>query len=336
MKFWIVTPSYNQLEWLKLCVASVRDQVISADGRSALGGGEERIEVNHHVQDANSTDGTVDFLQQYAAGVGERSEDDANSQRIEPSTDPFSPNAQSPEPRASLSGYTFSYASEPDNGMYDAINRGWKLASDDVDIIAHLNCDEQYLPDALNTIASFFEAHTKADIVLADMIVVNSDGSYICHRRSLQPYAFTTRYCVGGFTATTFQRASVTKQKEVFFDTSWKNFGDKVWYNALHKAGCCFAVCNKIVSVFTDTGANLNWTDGGIQERKRYESEFLHGKSIGTTIIAKTLGLRRAMKELILKAPLSYSLYLPGKEQKRSVIPIEIPTGLWHKKWKKS
>ncbi len=313
MKFWIVTPSYNQLAWLRLCVRSVADQA-----------GNE-VEVHHHVQDACSLDGTVEWLEGYAeeiVGAMSSSRDAIKSEGNVAST--------------KGSSYSFSFSSEKDEGMYDAINRGWKRATDDVDVIAHLNCDEQYLPEALKKVATFFEAHQKADVVLADMIVIDAAGDYICHRRSLKPYAFTTRYCVGGFTATTFQRASITKQKQVFFDTSWKNFGDKVWYNALHKAGCRFAVCNELVSVFADTGANLNWTEEGQRERKLYEERFLNGRRFGTTVIARTLGLRRALKELILKAPENYLLYLSKNEQKRTVKPINNPTGLWHKKWKKT
>jgi intracellular sulfur oxidation DsrE/DsrF family protein len=218
--------------------------------------------------------------------------------------------------------------------MYDAINRGWKRAPDDVDVIAHLNCDEQYLPDALQIIANFMKSHPRADVVLADMIVVNVDGSYICHRRALRPHAFTSRFCCGGSTATTFQRASVTKDKKVFFNTSWRNFGDKVWYNALHKSGCRFAVCNQMVSLFAITGENLNWTDEGRREKRRYEQEFLHGSGMGTQLIVRYLALWRVFKEIKLDPPSSYSCYLAGKRE-RSTMIIENPRGLWGKKWVK-
>lgn len=300
MKFWIVTPSYNQLEWLKMCVASVADQ--ATDGMEH---GAERIEVCHHIQDACSVDGTPEWLAECIA--------------------------QKPP----TMNYQLSFASEADNGMYDAINRGWKLAPDDVDVIAHLNCDEQYLPDTLEAIAGFFNAHQETDVVLADMIVVDADGSYICHRRSLKPYAFTSRFCCGGFTATTFQRASVTKDKKVFFDTSWRNFGDKVWYNALHQAGCRFEVCNQMVAAFADTGANLNWTEEGLRERRLYEEKYLGGSRVGTLLVAKSLGLRRAIKELFIKPPASYAMFL-SENDNRVTMPITNPKGLWNKKWKKS
>ena len=294
MKFWIVTPSYNQLRWLKLCVASVADQATEL---------EEPIRVHHHIQDAQSTDGTPEWLAEHIAR------------------------------QAVTSNYQLTFVSAADEGMYDAINRGWKMASDDVDVIAHLNCDEQYLPGALKTIAEFFTAHQKADVVLADMIVVDNEGAYICHRRSLKPTALTSRFCAGGFTATTFQRASVTRDKGVFFNTSWRNFGDKVWYNALHQAGCRFAVCNEMVSLFSDTGENLNWTDEGLREKRRYEQEFLWGSGVGTMLIARGLGLLRCLKEYTKKSPAEYSLFR-GVGSARETFQITSPTGLWHKRWR--
>jgi len=49
MKFSIITPSFRNSEWLKLCIASVADQ---------------SIEREHIVQDAGSDDGTLDWLPQ--------------------------------------------------------------------------------------------------------------------------------------------------------------------------------------------------------------------------------------------------------------------------------
>src|SRR5437773_84848 len=48
MKCSIVTPSFRNSAWLRLCVASVADQ--------------QGVEVEHIVQDAGSDDGTLDWL----------------------------------------------------------------------------------------------------------------------------------------------------------------------------------------------------------------------------------------------------------------------------------
>src|SRR5882757_299741 len=45
--FSVITPSFRNSNWLKLCVASVADQA---------------VEVEHIVQDAGSDDGTLDWL----------------------------------------------------------------------------------------------------------------------------------------------------------------------------------------------------------------------------------------------------------------------------------
>ena len=295
MKFWVVTPSYNSLVWLKRCLPSVRDQT------------DKGIHVHHHVQDAASTDGTQEYLKDYAERIANDS---------------------------LLNGYSFSYASEKDNGMYDAINQGWEKAGDDIDVLAHLNCDEQYVPEALIKMATYFEHHADVDIALADMIVIDKNGNYVCHRRALKPYSLESWFCTVGYTATTFQRSHVFKKRNVRFDTRWRNIGDKVWYNALHKAGCRFGVLHEITSIFTDTGANLNFTQEGLDERQRYQKEFVH--SLGFTMfwVAKWLALRRWLSDQSLPPPKEYALFWDDDRQ-RARHPIPFPTGLWHRSFPK-
>ena len=46
---------------------------------------------------------------------------------------------------------------EPDQGMYDALNKG--LARAEGELWAWLNSDEQYLPGTLARVAGYFQAH---------------------------------------------------------------------------------------------------------------------------------------------------------------------------------
>ena len=112
MKFSIVTPSFRNSQWLKLCIASVADQ--------------QGVELEHIVQDSCSDDGTQDWL--------------PRDRRV-------------------------SAFIEKDGGMYDAVNRGYCRAQGD--ILAYLNCDEQYLPGALKT----------APLVLQSCIEMHDDRS---------------------------------------------------------------------------------------------------------------------------------------------------------------
>src|SRR5580704_14991665 len=122
MQFSIITPSFRNSNWLKLCIASVADQ---------------GVEVEHIVQDAGSDDGTLDWL--------------SKDSRVKAFV-------------------------EKDAGMYDAVNRGLRRASGE--ILAYLNCDEQYLPGALAAVSDFFTARPNVDVVFGDFIATDSKGDY--------------------------------------------------------------------------------------------------------------------------------------------------------------
>ena len=57
---------------------------------------------------------------------------------------------------------------EKDHGMYDAVNRG--LRRSDGEILAYLNCDEQYLPGALCAVERFFAANPEVDVAFGDAV----------------------------------------------------------------------------------------------------------------------------------------------------------------------
>jgi len=67
-----------------------------------------------------------------------------------------------------------TWISEPDNGQSDAINKGWRQAKGD--IIAYLNADDTYLPDAIETAVNFFEAHPESVMVYGEGIASDEFG----------------------------------------------------------------------------------------------------------------------------------------------------------------
>ncbi len=66
--------------------------------------------------------------------------------------------------------------------MYDAINRGLRRAGGD--ILAYLNCDEQYLPRALQAVRGFFEQHPACEMVFGDVVMVGPQGEYLTIAKS--------------------------------------------------------------------------------------------------------------------------------------------------------
>jgi len=75
----------------------------------------------------------------------------------------------------SYGGKITKFISEPDKGIYDAMNKGIRMASGDV--IGILNSDDMYADDAvLKDVAETFE-RTGADAVYGDLVYVDKDDT---------------------------------------------------------------------------------------------------------------------------------------------------------------
>src|SRR5262245_27427344 len=158
---------------------------------------------------------------------------------------------------------------EKDQGMYDAVNRGFRRASGDV--LAYLNCDEQYLPGALKTVQDFFARNPEVDVALTDTVVTDAEGGYICHRYSLVPSKNQIWVRFSVLTCALFIRRRLLDQG-LFFDTQWRDLGDFFWVLEAVRRGVRMAVLPRITSVFADTGENMNLKPNALRERRmKYE-----------------------------------------------------------------
>jgi GT2 family glycosyltransferase len=68
------------------------------------------------------------------------------------------------------------WISEPDAGQSDAINKGFKRASGD--LVAWLNADDFYLPDALRTVAQTYSQCPEAPFYFGDGLRVDEAGNF--------------------------------------------------------------------------------------------------------------------------------------------------------------
>jgi glycosyltransferase involved in cell wall biosynthesis len=91
--------------------------------------------VEHIVMDGDSTDGTQAWLATVAAD------------------------------------HPVRWVSEPDEGMYAAINKGLEMATGD--FVAYLNSDDLYFPWTLETVVQAFERHPQADFVYGDALSID-------------------------------------------------------------------------------------------------------------------------------------------------------------------
>ncbi len=287
MKFYIVTPTYNAVDWLKRCVLSVADQV------------GQGVEVHHHVQDGASTDGTPAWLAEWK------------------------------QHSADIPGYIFSYDSENDAGMYDAINKAWSKLPDDADITAHLNSDEQYLPHALRGVAEAFQANSEADVVLGTYIIVDAQSRYICHRRPIMPHKWSSRTVCEIITCSCFHRTETFRRHGIRFNTRWRAIADVVFYRDLVHYHTRFHVLPELLtSVFTVTGTNLAWSDTSRREWGELNAEMPWYVSGRHAFAFRWCNLKRRLIDWKCIAPSDYAIYMQNSA-KRITRSINKPTCVW-------
>ena len=161
--------------------------------------------------------------------------------------------------------------SEKDDGMYDAINRGFRKANGD--IIAWLNCDEQYLPGALEKVSRFFESNPDVDILFGDVVLVDELMNPLAYRRAIKPSVGHTRYShLSTFSAATFIRRRALDEGH-FLQTRWKTIADAVWIEELLSAGYRSATIPQPLALFCMLGSNLGQSTLLFVERKQWEIE---------------------------------------------------------------
>lgn len=258
MRFTIVTPSFNQLDWLRLCVASVRDQAGSGRGYPRDGtknfstlnsqpSTQPPLFIEHIVQDAG-TPGIEEFAREVGADFYRNGEEvEGGGARDEGG-----------DGRAESGDYSLAIYSEKDAGMYDAINKGLRKATGD--ICAYLNCDEQYLPDTLRWVADHLSLSPNIDVLFGAAIVVRPDGSYVCDRRVMVPTRLHTMVSgnLSVFTSSTFFRRSAVVGRGLLFHPVWRVAGDAEWVLRLGDARLGMAAVHRPLSAFAETGSNLS------------------------------------------------------------------------------
>ena len=77
-------------------------------------------------------------------------------------------------------GRSMTVISEPDKGMYDALNKGARLAHGV--IVGQINADDWYEPDAVQTMAELYEREGY-DLAWGSLNVITKSGNFIKHAR---------------------------------------------------------------------------------------------------------------------------------------------------------
>jgi glycosyltransferase involved in cell wall biosynthesis len=277
MKLSIVTPSFRNTDWLKLCVASVADQ--------------QGVTFEHIVQDSCSDDGTQTWLPH--------------------------------DPRVTA-------CIEKDNGMYDAVNRGFRRSQGD--ILAYLNCDEQYLPGALEAVAAHFRQNPATDIVVADTVVVDGEGKFICCRKSLKPWKNVVWIYNPTITSSIFLHRRVLDEYGLFFDTKWRDLGDLFWMIEAVNRGLKFGVLRRYTSTFADTGENMNLKPNAMRERETKVALMPGWVRRFQWPLFQLHRVRKFIYGAYYEKPFTYSLYTHTRPDQRTSFLVEKPSCVWRER----
>ena len=216
---------------------------------------------------------------------------------------------------------------EKDAGMYDAVNRGYRRAQGE--ILAYLNCDEQYLPAALSSVQAFFEQHPRVEVALAGTIIVDKDGKYVCHRPSLVPKASHSWFRLPIQTSSLFVRRSVLRDRGIFFDTKWRDLGDLHWIFALLKQNVSMAVLDCFTSTFADTGENMNLKPNAIREQHDTLAMAPAWVRFLKPAVITHHRLRRLAAGHYSLKPTNYSIYTMESPSSRVEFDVSNPTSVW-------
>lgn len=136
----IVTPSYNQGQFLAETIASV----ISQKGDFCI---------DYIIVDGGSSDDSVEIIKHY-------------SDRLQKGDWPVN-----------CLGITYRWASEKDKGQTDALMKGFDLAKGN--IFAWLNSDDTYLPGALQKAADFFRTNPDMGLLYGEAYYTDAASSII-------------------------------------------------------------------------------------------------------------------------------------------------------------
>ena len=68
----------------------------------------------------------------------------------------------------------FRWISEPDEGVYDAVNKGLRMAEGD--ILCYLNTDDRYFPYTVSSVVRAFESLPEVDVLFGDLAAFDEEA----------------------------------------------------------------------------------------------------------------------------------------------------------------
>ena len=198
------------------------------------------------------------------------------------------------------------WTSEPDEGMSDGINKGFRQATGDW--VMWLNCDDYLLPGALEKVAACIRSHPEADIVHGDCLYVKEDRTPIRRKRDTPVDEWDLLFvgCVIPSTSTFYRREIIDAGH--LLEVEYKNCMDWEYYLRLSRLGYRYSYLPEVLAHFRwyeDSTTQKHWQrmiDEGLRtQRAHIEARGLPGwlGNAGLlSVLRKVFQVRRVAKRL--------------------------------------
>jgi glycosyltransferase involved in cell wall biosynthesis len=289
MEISIFTPVFQSDFLLQGCLESVLAQM------DALW--EKGVRLHHHVQDGGNDPETLDRLRSFEAHI----------QTVQPT------------------GYRFTWTREPDEGMYDALNRCFSNTRGD--LLGHLNTDEQYLPRALIVIADAFKAKPDMEVCTGGAVIVDPEGNYLSSRIPIPlRKGYIQRCQLPMFTSSTFYRRNTVEKLGTYFDATFQCAGDADFILRILDAGIQIHILKEYLSLFTFDGKNLSRSANAKKEQLRLLPEGVTAQPLSQKAHLLFHQLEKLLRGRYRPSPFSYTYRSAGDSR---VIQVDRPQGRW-------
>jgi len=228
---------------------------------------QEGIDFEHIITDAGSTDETLEVLQRHPH---------------------------------------LKWTSEPDKGMSDGINKGFRKATGDW--VMWLNCDDYFLPGALAKVKEYALAHPEADVIHGDCVYVTEDDVPMRRKYDtpVDEWDFLFVGCCIPSTATFYNRRVLEAGQ--WLDTDYRNCMDWEYYLRLMRSGFKFGYVPEALAGFRwheESTTQKNW-QRMIDEGYRLQRDHIDqcdlpeilGNKLVLQLLRKVFQVRRVAKRM--------------------------------------
>lgn len=179
------------------------------------------MEIEHIIVDGASKDFTYDIVKEYEHTYAEK-------------------------------GIAYVHQSEPDDSLYDAMNKGAKLATGEY--LIYMNADDEFASQE-SIFAIPWNELKENDVIYGDTIICDKNGESI--RKSL-PVETITKH-LPFIPQSAFIRSTV--QREFLFDDQYKITADYDSFLRMYLAGKKFCKINQTISKFYWGGIEPGWLE---------------------------------------------------------------------------